>query len=164
MVVGVGMVYGQGYPNKTVRIVTSEAGGNGDFHARLIAQGLTPLFGQSVIVENRGGTVIAGQTVAGATPDGYTLLVQGSSFWVGPLLQPVPYDVVRDFAPITSTSNSPSVVVVHPTLGVKSISELIALAKSKPGALNYAAAATGSPAHLAGELFKAMAHVNIVAI
>jgi tripartite-type tricarboxylate transporter receptor subunit TctC len=71
---------------------------------------------------------------------------------------------VRDFAPITSTSNSPSVVVVHPSLGVKSIGELIALVTSKPGALNYAAAATGSPAHLAGELFKAMAHVNMVAI
>src|SRR5690348_10707997 len=99
-----GVACGQDYPRKPVRIVTSEAGGNGDFHARFIAQGLTAVFPQPVIVDNRGGTIIAGQTVLHSQPDGYTLLVQGSSFWVGPLLQRAPYDVVHDFLPITSTS------------------------------------------------------------
>ncbi len=159
-----GIACGDDYPRKPVRIVTSEAGGNGDFHARFIAQGLTAVFPQPVIVDNRGGTIIVGQTVLHSQPDGYTLLVQGSSFWVGPLLQQAPYDVVRDFAPITTTSNSPNVLVVHPALGVKSVKELIALAKAKPKSLNYASAAVGSAQHIAGELFISLAGLQIAAV
>jgi tripartite-type tricarboxylate transporter receptor subunit TctC len=156
--------WAQDYPTRPVRIVTPEAGGNGDFNARLIAQGLTGALGQAVVVENKGGTVLAGQTVANAAPDGYTLLVLGSSFWVSPLLQKISYDVVRDFAPISSISNSPIVLVIYPSLPVKSVKELIALAKSKPGALNYAGGAVGGAQHIAGELFKSMAGVDVAAI
>jgi tripartite-type tricarboxylate transporter receptor subunit TctC len=154
---------GQAYPNKPVRIVTSEPGGNGDFHARLLAQGLTSAWGVSFIVENRAG-IIAPETVAHANPDGYTLLAFGSSLWIGPLMQKMPYDPVRDLAPISATSRSPTVLVVHPSVPVRSVKELIALAKAKPGTLNFAAAAVGSPPHLAGELFKAMAQIDMVGI
>ncbi len=155
---------GDDYPNRPVRIVTSEPGGNGDYNARLLAQGLTAALGQQVIVENRRGTIIAAQTAGRATPDGYTLLANGSSFWIGPLLQKMPYDPIREFATIAPTTISPSVLVVHSSVPAKTVPDLIALANARPGQLNYAAAATGSPAHMAGELFKYMAHINVVGV
>ena len=100
--------------------------------------------------------------MAKAPPDGYTLLVIGQAHWIGPLMQEVPYDAVRDYASITIADRSPSVVVVHPSLPVKSVAELIALAKSKPGQLNFGSIQAGSAAHLAGELFKYVAGVNLV--
>ena len=102
--------------------------------------------------------------MAKAPPDGYTLFLSGSNFWVEPLLQKVPYDPARDFSPIAGATTSPLVFVVHPSLPVKSVKELIALAKARPGALNYSSSVTGTSGHLAAELFKSMAGVDIVRI
>jgi tripartite-type tricarboxylate transporter receptor subunit TctC len=154
----------QPYPNRPVRIVTSPAGGGNDFAARLIAQGLSGPLGQQVIVDNRAGGVVPGDVAARSKPDGYTLLVAGGTFTIGPLLEKTPYDPVRDFEPITLIGVAPNVLVVHPSLPVKSVKELIALARSRPGDLNYSAATPGSQSHLAAELLKSMARVNIVRV
>jgi len=162
---GASMAFGQDFPNKPIRIVTSEAGGGNDFTARLIAQGLTASWGQQVVVDNRPSGVIPGYTVSKATPDGYTLLVSSGILWLIPFLQNnVPFDPVKDFLPITLTNVAPNILVVHPTLAETSVKELIDYAKSRPGELNYASAGSGSSAHLSAELFKAMAGVNIVRI
>jgi tripartite-type tricarboxylate transporter receptor subunit TctC len=154
----------QPYPNKPVRILTSDPGGGSDFSARLVAQGMSPTLGQQVIVDNRAGGGIAGETVSKAPPDGYTLLYYASSLWLLPLMRmDVPYDM-KDFAPISWTVKTPAVLVVHPSLPVKSVKELVALAKARPGELNYASGAAGSSNHLAAELFKSMAAVNITRI
>lgn len=165
-VIGAGAVSGQDYPNRPVRILTSAAGGTTDFTARLIAQGISGPLGQQVIVENRPGSpAIAGGIVAKATPDGYTLLAYGPSILLMPFLRSnVPYDPVRDFSPISLTDTSPTVLVVHPSVPVKSVKELIALAKARPGELNYGRASVGGANHLPMELFKAMAGVNIVTV
>ncbi len=161
-----GAVHGQDFPKKPIRIVTAEVGSTNDFVARLIAQGLSAGLGQQMVVENRGGAsgIIAAQTVAQAPPDGYTLLFYTSTLWIGPLLQNVSWDPVRDFSPITLAATSPNILVVHPSLPVKSVEELIVLAKARPGELNYSSSSTGASTHLAAELFKAMAGVNIVRI
>lgn len=166
-VLGAGVASGQNYPSKPIHIVTSEPGGGTDFVVRLIAQGLTDGLGQQAIVENRGGGsgVIAGEMLAKAPPDGYTLLSYGSTIWLAPFLRSsVPYDPVRDFSPVSLTDRSPNVLVVHPAVAADSVKELIALAKARPGELNYARAAAGGPPHLSAELFKAMTGVNIVPI
>jgi tripartite-type tricarboxylate transporter receptor subunit TctC len=150
------------YPNKLVRVVTLAPGGGSDVVARLIAPVLTEALGQQVIVENRGS--IAAEIVAKAPADGYTLLVEGSPLWILPLFRSVPWDAVRDFAPITLAVSTPSVLVVHPSLPVKSVKELIALAKAKPGQLNYAAGTLGANPHLAAELFKSMLDLKIVQV
>jgi len=154
------------YPNRPVRIVTAEPGGGNELAARLVAQGLTGLLGQQVIVESRGGGsgAIAIQTVAKAPPDGYTLLVFSSGMWVVPLMKDVPWDALRDFAPVILIASAPNVLVIHPALPVKTVRDLIALAKASPGKLDYATGASGAAAHLSAELFKSMAHVNIVRI
>jgi len=155
------------YPVKPVRIVTAAVGGASDFTARMLAQGLGASLGQQFIVDNRGGAngVIAAQMVAKAPPDGYNLLLFTSPIWLLPLLQDsVPYDPVRDFAPIAVTDSSPSVLVVHPSLPVKSVRDLIALAKARPGELNYSRASAGGASHLSAELFKSMAGVNFVPV
>ena len=159
-----GMPYAQDYPTKPIRIVTSGLGGSNDIAARLIAQGFTVSMGQQVVVENRGSGVIPGQTVSQAPPDGYTLLVAGGSFTIGPLLQKTPYDVVRDFSPISLVAMQPNVLVVHPSMPAKSAKDLIALAKARPGELNYGSLGTGSSPHLAAELLKSMAGINIVRV
>ncbi len=153
----------QDYPNKPIRIVTSLPGGSGDFLARLIAQGISGSLGQQVIVDNRPGQLTGG-IVAKAQPDGYTLLSAGSTMAFAPLLGPTTYDTIKDFSPITRLGTAANVLVVHPSVPANSVKELIALAKAKPGELNYATAGTGSSYHLAGELFKSMAGVNIVRI
>src|SRR4029077_8659725 len=107
---------------------------------------------------------IIADTVAKAPPDGYTLLLAGPNFWTAPLFDKVEYDPVRDFAAITWAVTSPNIVVVHPSLPVKSIKELINLARARPGEINYASSGSGSSSHLSAELFKSMAHVNIVRI
>jgi len=152
------------YPDKPVRIVTSEVGGGNDVQARLVAKSLTEALGQQVIVDNRPSGVIPGDIVSKATPNGHTLLLYNNALWTGPLLQKTPYDPIRDLAPITTIAVSPNVLVVNNELPVKSVSELIALAKSKPGALNYASSGAGASNHLAAELFKSMAGVNLVRI
>ena len=160
MVLGAGAVSGQTYPNKPMRIVAGAPGGQGDRASRLIVAGLTESLGQQVIVDNRGS--IAGEFVFKALPDGYTLLIDSVSLWLAPLLQATAYDPVRDFSPVTLISTSPSVLVVPPSLPANSVKELIALAKAKPGDLNFGSAGTGSSSHLAAELFNAMAGVKIV--
>jgi len=162
---GAGVASGQDYPNKPVRMVTAAPGAAGDFVARLVALGLTDSWGQQVIVENRGGSgVIPIEIVAKALPDGYTLLVFGTTLWLLPLIQKVSYNPIGDFSPITLAAVTPLLLVVHPSLPVKSIKELIAWAKAKPGELNYASGISGSATHLPAELFKAMAGVNIVRV
>jgi tripartite-type tricarboxylate transporter receptor subunit TctC len=157
--------HAQQYPSKTIRIVASEAGGSGDFVSRLIAQGLTGTFGQQVIVDNRGGGVVAGDVVAKAPPDGYTVLLYGNTLWLLPLMRKlVPYDPQRDFAPVTLASRAVNVLVVHPSLPVKSVKDLIALARAHPGQLNFSTAAPGTVNHLSGELLKSIAKVDIVRV
>ena len=159
-----GAAAAEDYPNKPLRIVTSEAGGGNDVQARLIAQGLTLALGQQVVVENRPSGVIPGDIVSKAPPNGYTLLFYNNTFWIGPLIQRTPYDAVRDFAPVSVVAKGPNVLVVNPALPVKSVAELIALASAKPGELNYGSAGTGASNHLAAELFRTMARVDIVRI
>ena len=164
MVLGAGVVSGQDYPTKPVRIVTAVAGGGSDFVARQIAQGISGPLGQPVIVDNRGTGVLPGDYLAKAQPDGYTLLVNGGSTWLLPLLQKSPYDAVRDMSPIALISRNVNVFVVHPSVPAQSVKELIALAKARPGELNYSLSSIGGAGHLAAELFKAMAGVNIVSV
>jgi tripartite-type tricarboxylate transporter receptor subunit TctC len=158
-----GVVSGQDYPNKPVRIVTATPGGGGDFAARLIAQAISGPLGQPVIVDNR-TTILAAEAVAKASPDGYTLVVQGNTIWITPLLLKTSYDMVRDFSAISLLLRETSILAVHPSLPAKSVKQLIALAKARPGELNYAASNIGAASHLAAELFKSMAGVNIVHI
>ena len=159
----VGAVSAQDYPSRPVRIVTYPVGGGTDFTARLIAQQLTGLLGQPVIVDNRPGGVIQGEILAKAPPDGYTLLLNGSALWIAPLLQDVSYNPA-EFSPVTLATISPNVLVVHPSLPVTSVKELIAFARARPGQLNYASGPVGVPNHLAGEMLKALARVDIVRI
>lgn len=154
----------QPYPVKPVRILTGDVGGGNDFASRLIAQGLMTSLGQQVIVENRTVRILA-VIAQKAAPDGYSLLLTGGSFWLLPYLQDhVPYDPVKDFAPITLATRAPNVLVVHPSQPITSVRELIALAKARPGQLNCGMGPAGSSPHLAGELFKTMAEVNIVGV
>ena len=163
IVFGSGVVCGQDFPNKLIRIVTSPPGGGADFVARLMAQALSGPLGQPVVIDNR-QTPLIPEIVSKAPPDGYALALVGQGFWVAPFLEKTTYDPVRDFAPITLTNRSPNILVVHPSLPVKSIKDLIALAKAKPGELNYGSSPRGSTPHLAAELFKSMAGVNIVRV
>jgi tripartite-type tricarboxylate transporter receptor subunit TctC len=159
--------YGQSYPLKPLRVVTAEPGGGNDLVARTVGQAVAPRLGQPWVVDNRGGAggLIAAEIVARAPPDGYTLLVYAGNLWTIPLLQPnVRYDPVRDFAPITWATRSPNTLVVHPSLPVKSVAELVALAKAKPGQLNYGSSGTGSSTHFAAELFKSMTKVDILRV
>ncbi len=156
--------HAQAYPNRPIRLITAEAGGGGDFVARLIAQGLTTALGQSMVVDNRAG-FLSIEAVDKATPAGYTLLLYGSSMWVVPLLRStVSWDVLKDFAPITMPAYSPNILVVHPSVPVRSVRDLITLARARPGELNYASGAVGSSNQLAAELFKSMAKLNIVQV
>jgi tripartite-type tricarboxylate transporter receptor subunit TctC len=154
----------QAYPTKVVRLVVASNPGSGfDVIGRIVAGGLTEVFGQQVIVDNR-RTDIAPEFAARAPADGYTILEIGSNHAAAMVLfKSLPYDLFRDFAPVTLLAFSPSVVVVHPSLPVKSINELVKLAKAKPGALNYAGTtAVGGATYMAGELFKSMANINMV--
>jgi tripartite-type tricarboxylate transporter receptor subunit TctC len=156
----------QSYPTKPIRVVTSAPGGGNDFTARAIAYSISGSLGQPWVVDNRGGAggAIAAELVARAPPDGYTLLVYASNIWIIPLLRSVPYDPVKDLAPITWAARSPNTVVVHPSLPVKSLKELIALAKARPGQLMYGSAGTGATSHLSAELFKSMAKVDVLRV
>jgi tripartite-type tricarboxylate transporter receptor subunit TctC len=154
----------QAYPTKPIRMVTPGTGGGADFVARLLSSALVGEFGYSVIVDNRANGIMPGQIVSRAAPDGYTLLLASSPLWTAPLLDKTPYDPIKDFAAVSFIANSPHVLVVTPSLPVRTVKDLIALAKAKPGELNYAAASTGSSTHLAAELFKSMAHIDIVRI
>ncbi len=158
--------HAQNYPSRAVRIVVPyAAGGNTDFTARVIATKLSDVFAQQVVVENRpgGATNIGSELVAKAQGDGYTLLMGGASNSINMSLYPkLPYDTLRDFAPVILCVKGANVLSVHPSLPAKNVRELIALAKSRPGKLNYASSGLGSSNQMAGELFKLMAGVNIV--
>ena len=137
MAIAAGAACGQAYPSKPVRVVTSAPGGGSDMVSRLLAQGLTTSLRQQVLVDNRGGGVVAGEIVAKSAPDGYTLLFYGSALWLLPLMRKdVPYEPLRDFAPISWVSRQPNVLVVHPSLPARSVKELISLARARPSALN----------------------------
>jgi len=152
----------QTYPSKPIRIVVPGTGGGGDFAARLIGQGLSPVIGQPILIENRPVGTIPGELVARAAPDGHTLLLSASTLWLAPLLQAnVPYDPLRDFTPVSLVTMSPNILVVPNALPVKTVKELIALARRRPGELNYGSGAAGSSNHLSAELFNAMAKVDI---
>ena len=158
----------QNYPQKTVRIIVPyAAGGNTDITARAIGAKLTDLFGQQVIVDNRpgGATNIGSELAAKAPPDGYTLLMGGASNAINmTLFSKPPYDTLRDFAPIILCVKGANVLSVHPSLPAKTLKELIALAKARPGTLNFASSGLGTSNQMAGELMKVMAGINIVHI
>src|SRR5258706_522970 len=154
------------FPTKPVRIVVPFAAGGGvDLTARILAQKLTERIGQSVIVDNRVGAsgIIGTEYVAKSNPDGYTLLVgsQTSQAVVPAMYGKLNYDTVRDFVGVTEIAVSPLVIVIHPSLPVKSVKDLIAVAKARPGQLTFGAASGGTP-HMAGELFKLAAHVDLL--
>ena len=152
-------------PNRPVRIVTSGIGGGTDFTARQIATGLTATIGQPVIVENRGSSVVPGDTVAKAVPDGHTLLItSGGILWVLPFFQKVPYDAVKDFAPVSIVAGFPSILAVNASVPASSVKEFIAVAKAKPGALNYVMTAEGGSAHLSAAMFAYMAGIKMTPI
>ena len=158
-----GTAFSQGYPNHTVRIVAPiAAGGATDVLARVLAQKLYESWGQIVQVDNRpgaGGT-IGSEIVAHAVPDGYTLLMAYTSHVTNPtLIAKLPYDTLRDFAPVTMVAVSPSVLLTHPSLPVRSVTELIAFAKKHPADLDYGTAGNGTAAHLAGLLFASRAGI-----
>ena len=159
-------VFAQTYPVKPVRLVVPVGPGGGtDILGRAIAQRLGDALGQLVIVENRGGAAgnIGTELVAKAAPDGYTLVIVNTSFAVNPsLYRNMPFDTVRDLTPIAHLTVSPLLLVAHPSLPVKSARELIALAKARPGELNFASSGSGQSNHLAGELFNTMAQVKMV--
>jgi tripartite-type tricarboxylate transporter receptor subunit TctC len=135
-----------------------------DIVGRLVGQKLTEAWGQQVIVETRpgGGGAIAGEMVAKATADGYTMLLASAAYTINAVLQPGSFDLVKDFSPVVFCASAPFVLVVHPSVNARNVQELVALAKAKPGGLIYASSGNGTPPHLAGELFKSMAGVNIL--
>ena len=156
----------QNYPSKPVRyIVPFPPGGSTDPMARMIAAKLTDRWGQSVIVENRpgGNTVIGTDALAKATPDGYTIGWMGpSSFSTPSLIPKLPYDTLKDFVGVATIAKSRNVLVVHPSIPANNLQEVIALAKSKPGQLNYGSSGIGTNVHLSGELFKIMTGVDLL--
>ena len=168
MLASLGDVRAQAYPTRPIRFIAPYVPGGGvDFVARVVAGKLSESIGQQVIVENRpgGGTNIGSELVARAVPDGYTLLVGGVPNTVNAVFfKKLPYDVVKDFAPISQMTTAPNILAVHPSLPVRSVKELIALAKTRRGELTFASAGVGSSNHLSGELFRVMAGVDIVHI
>lgn len=158
----------QPYPDKTVRmIVPFGAGGPADIFARYLGQRLQEPLGQSFVIEDRpgAGSIIGTEAAARSPADGYTLLVMSNTHTVNEsLVTKKPFVLMKDFVPVAPINSSDLLLVVHPSVPAKSVKQLIALAKARPGGLNYASSGTGTPYHMAGELFKAMAHVNIVHI
>ena len=156
----------QNYPSKAVRlIVPYPPGGAGDIVGRMLSARLTDAFGQQVVVDNRpgGAQIIATQMTAKAAPDGYTLFLASATHGINPgLLKKLPYDSIKDFAPITLVADSPLLFIAHPSLGVHSIKELVAQAKRRPGRINYASSGPGTGGHLSVELLKWMTGIDLV--
>jgi tripartite-type tricarboxylate transporter receptor subunit TctC len=155
----------QDYPSRPVRfIVPYAAGGGVDVMARLIAPRLGERLGQQIVIDNRPGATgnIGAELAAHAPPDGYNVLMAGASVAINPsLYRKLGYDVLKDFTAVTSVAVSPNIILVHPSLPARSIADLIALARARPGQLNYSSGGSGSTLHLTAELFKSMAGVNI---
>jgi len=158
--------WSQAYPARAVRIVVPFAtGGPADIYARFVGAKLQEALGQPFVVEDRpgGGSIVGTDVVAKSPPDGYTLLMMSNTHTVNETLIPKkPFDLMRDLAPISGVNYSDLLMVIHPSVPANNLKEFIELAKSKPGALNYASSGPGTPYHMAGELFKAMAGVDIV--
>lgn len=158
----------QSYPTGPVRmIVPFPAGGGVDNMGRIVGQKLTEVFGKPIVIENRGGAngMIGSEIVAKSPKDGYTLLFNGANFVTTPsLFSKATYDPIKDFEPISLVSLAPNILVVHPSLPARSVAEFIAIAKARPGQVQYAGSGSGSTPHLAAELFKTMAKVDMVHI
>ncbi len=154
-----------GYPNRPLRfIVPYAAGGNGDIVARIIAQKLIAQIGQQIVIDNRGGAggKIGAELAARAAPDGYTFMLGTNTHVINmSLFSKLPYDIQRDFAPVTLTTSAPMVLIVHPSLPAKTVKEFIALARAHPKKLNFASGGSGSSAHVISELFASMAGVQL---
>ena len=165
LIVAAAVAQGTAYPAKPVRIVVpSSPGGGTDILARVLAQKLSESQGQQFVVENRpgAGQVIGIEAVARSAPDGYTLLMAASAIVINEVLYAKPpYDTLRDFVPVTLGASLPNILVVYPALPVKSVRELIALAKARPGQLNYSSAGSGTSPHLSMELFRLMAGITL---
>ena len=159
-------VQAQQYPNRPIRMLVGyPPGGPADVTARLFAPSLSEALGQQVVIDNRSGAggTVAATTLARAEPDGYTIAIMANGeLAISPNLRKVPYDPLRDFAPVSRIGVNQLALVVHPSVQAKTTAELVGLAKGKPGSVNFASAGNGSTAHLAGELFKAMAAIDIV--
>jgi tripartite-type tricarboxylate transporter receptor subunit TctC len=153
--------FAQEYPLKPVRVIV---GPGPDIVARIFAQRFSESWGHQTIVETRpgGGGTVAAEAVAKSPPDGYILLLASASYTINAVLQPGSFDLMRDFSAVAFAASSPFLLLLHPSVPARTVPELIALAKSKPGQLNYASSGNGTPPHLAGELFKSMARVNII--
>jgi tripartite-type tricarboxylate transporter receptor subunit TctC len=161
--------WGQAYPNRPLKMILPfPAGGPTDIVARAMSQGLAEALGHNVVIDNRpGGGGVIGATLAAKSPgDGYTLLLGGiTTFGVAPSVHKnLPFDPVKDFLPVTMATRQPIMLMVHPSLPVKSVREFIALAKARPGEINYASSGPGGSGHMAGELFRLIAGVNLVHI
>jgi tripartite-type tricarboxylate transporter receptor subunit TctC len=155
------------YPSRPIRMIVPSAPGSGpDIMARAIGQKITEAYGQQVVIDDKPGAggIIGSEAAAKSPADGYTLIMAnaGSHAVNASLYSKLPYDPVKDFAPITLVSSAPNILIVHPSLPVKSVKDLIALAKAKPGALAFGSGGNGSTAHLSGEMFKTMAGIDIV--
>ena len=169
---GVAEVHAQSdtsYPSKPIRMIVPSAPGSGpDIMARAIGQKLTEALGQTIVIDDKPGAggIIGSEAAAKASPDGYTLIMSNAgAHTVNPgLYAKLPYDPVKDFAPVTLVALAPNILIVHPTLPVRNVKDLIALAKAKPGELTFGSGGNGSTAHLSGEMFKTMAGINIVHI
>src|SRR5258705_10562911 len=159
--IAAGNAFAQDYPAKPIRFIV---GPGPDGLARVIGQQITQAWGQPVIIDQRGGGggTISAEAVARGAPDGYTLLLATGTHTINPSMYKVSYDMVRDFAPVTLLASTPFILAVHPSVPASSVGELIRLARSKPGALNYGSGGSGTPPHLATELFKTQAGVDIV--
>jgi tripartite-type tricarboxylate transporter receptor subunit TctC len=154
---------GATYPTKPVRmIVPFPPGGGNDLLARLVGQKLSEMWGQAVVVDNRpgGNTIVGTEALARSAPDGYTLMLTSSSHVIIPSLMSLPFDAMKDFAPVAPVSRSELILAVNPAVPANTVQELIALAKAKPGTLNFASGGSGNPNHLAGEMFNTAAGVQ----
>ena len=160
--------YAADYPQRPIRLIVPFAAGGGlEITARSIGQKLTEKRGQSIVIDNRPGaaTIVGSEIAAKSSPDGYTLLMITTTFAINPSLYgKLPYDPVREFAPVTQINSVPNILVVNPSIPAHTVRELIALAKAKPGQLNYASAGSGTSPHLAAELFKTMAGIEMTHI
>lgn len=163
-----GAAIAQSYPARAVRVIVPFAPGGGtDILVRTIAPRLSEALGQQLVIDNRagGGSTIGSELAAKSPPDGYTLLAVDTSFTTNPsLYSKLPYDSTRDFAPVSLLAAAPVILIVHPSVPVKTVKEFVALAKAKPGQLNFASGGPGSSTHLGGELLKMVAHIDLVHI
>src|SRR5215468_1589787 len=159
------IAWAQTYPTRPVRLIVGfPPGGGADTVARIIGPWLSQRLGQPVVIENRPGasSTLAAQAVVNSPPDGYALLLLGGSALMATLITSVPFDLQRDLAPVSGLTDNPMVLVAHPSVPAKTVAELIALAKAKPGTISMGSFGTGSASHLAGELFKMMARINLL--